>query len=1689
MARRALRRNLISFVAVLGLAGLMVHLLWPVSPLGEAEAGTEAEAEAQAEAQRRVLRAAAERIAAESRGAARLPPMQAGLRAVPAGQGAEEAPPVPPEGYAFVAAPKRMAKASLPEGQGGASEPANADLDWLGAADSVAALVRQAERAGRGWSFGWLRLADGARPDAFDAALRGLGGEALGAAGNLLRAKLPGDAGRLQAIAALPEVLGLGALPKERKLAAFAEDALAAPPLAQTPVFIALMADDPDGRWRRKLEALGAELGHLHSDIRVYPANVPRQALEAIAAEDFVLAVEPVGIVRAALDRAIMALGADGVREYSDASGLFSGIGGASVPIGVMDSGLNLEHPDIASNRQSICGANLVVPAQNPRQDEADLWLDGGLHGTHVTGILAGNGAGDARFAGMAPLVRHIRFVKVLDQLSGAGDSAGIMRGMDFLARATSCPEAQSPQTPQKPLIVNMSLAAHGLRFEGKGVIERKLDAIAWNHRQLYVVSQGNARDGGFSDLGSAKNSLSVGAVRNSGALAAFSSFGPTADGRLMPQVVASGVQVRSALGDGSTSGYLTQGGTSMSAPAVAGLAALLMDAVAGHKEQPALVRARLMASAVKPDAWLDAPAQFPASNSDGPGALQGRFGLGKVSARASVLNRDQADGWVGGSATSELRNGEYAWQDIEVPANASRLDLVLTWDEPPADALGSTVLNDLDLWLDRGGDCGAGACGEHSSTSRKDNVEWIIVRNPPAGRYRAKVIADRIHAAAPRAALAWKVIRGAAAPNLQIQADRETLSGAGPHALRLTLSADSYLAAGTRLNLSCRGADGEVACRDVSISSVTTVRADGVSVRELNAVRADRETSQEPRPVQVNYFIATTIVLGEIAAGENRTVELSVSYSGAEAVRLHFKADAWNAQGASASVELQAGGQSAQSAAASPANASFASARALSGAEGTIAGDLLRAPTEPGEPLYRHVFSPRDIEIDRPSGSLWYTWNAPERGFFQFGVPRLLSLRERHIRVDVFQGERIAALERLGSGRWGADILAEPGRSYRIRVSARDAGAPVSLRWHKGRRPENDDFAAATPLSGASGSFEGDNYGATMEPGEWLGAKAASAWHRWTAPEDGVWEFSTSNGELAVFTGDAVSSLRLVSGMPGSSQQFPVRGGEPYQIAALVFDASFQGQPYTLNWMRYEGQFPQDLSDAFANAEDMGNASTGEQGIYSDGTATVEPGEPPQTGVRTHWWSWTAPSSGSFTWRLEDTSIYGFKLAAFTGADLDSLQRVGAPEREGTLPEFSFRAQAGQRYWIGTGLIDRDSGAFSEPIASGVLKWAPSPDNDGLSAAAAIRDPSGSLSSSNQYATMERDEPSRGLGHSSLWWDFQAPSTGAYRFETSGRGQVLSIYRRTGDGYDDLELIGTGAGQLVFNALAGSRYAIRLGTRSGGEGGAFTLSWRQEDPGSHAGSSHLVPLFMAAADPPGQRCEDLAPGAREARQGFVRVINRSDQAGEVRITAHDDAGAPGQQTLTLQLDAGQRTHFNSGDLEQGNASKRLAGAAGDGQGDWRLSLASDDLDIQVLAYARSLPCGFLTSLHDLAPCTANRCQIAIFNPASNLNQRSMLRLVNPTGEPASVTISGVDDAGQSPGGTVSFDLPAGAARTLTAPQLESEAADGREGLRGALGDGAGKWELTVEADRAIQAMSLMESPTGHLTNLSTVPD
>ena len=231
----------------------------------------------------------------------------------------------------------------------------------------------------------------------------------------------------------------------------------------------------------------------------------------------------------------------------------------------------------------------------------------------------------------------------------------------------------------------------------------------------------------------------------------------------------------------------------------------------------------------------------------------------------------------------------------------------------------------------------------------------------------------------------------------------------------------------------------------------------------------------------------------------------------------------------------------------------------------------------------------------------------------------------------------------------------------------------------------------------------------------------------------------------------------------------------------------------------------------------------------------------------------------------------------------------------------------------------------------------------------------------------------------------------------------------------------------------------------------------------------HMVPLFPAANDAFG-------------RQGFVRVINHASEAGEVEIHAFDDSGAE-FGPITLSLDAHQTAHFNSDDLEMGNAGKGLSDGVGSGGGAWRLSLESDP-EVEVLAYIRTTSDGFLTSMHDTVPAADNRHRVVFFNPASNPDLPSWLRLVNPGHHAAAVEITGTDDQAESPGSRVTLSLAGGASRTLTSSDLEN----GADGLEGALGDGAGKWQLDVESDEPIVVMSLLSSTAGYLTNLSTAP-
>ena len=225
-----------------------------------------------------------------------------------------------------------------------------------------------------------------------------------------------------------------------------------------------------------------------------------------------------------------------------------------------------------------------------------------------------------------------------------------------------------------------------------------------------------------------------------------------------------------------------------------------------------------------------------------------------------------------------------------------------------------------------------------------------------------------------------------------------------------------------------------------------------------------------------------------------------------------------------------------------------------------------------------------------------------------------------------------------------------------------------------------------------------------------------------------------------------------------------------------------------------------------------------------------------------------------------------------------------------------------------------------------------------------------------------------------------------------------------------------------------------------------------------------------------------MLPASSAEPQGFVRIINRSEQAGTVIIHAIDDTGRR-SGPVSLSLESMQTKHLSSDDLERGSSSKGLSEGIGDGTGYWRLELSSD-LPIEPVAYVRAED-GFLADVHEAAVEETRgsmRYRVPIFNPASNESARSHLRLINPGERSARIVISGLDDLGERPpGGDVSLDLDAGAARMVTAQQLE----EGGAGLSGRFGDGTGKWQLNVSSSSPIQVMSLIRNASGLVANLS----
>lgn len=234
---------------------------------------------------------------------------------------------------------------------------------------------------------------------------------------------------------------------------------------------------------------------------------------------------------------------------------------GAGVAIAVVDTGVNLQHEDL---RARLIGGRDFVDGDDLAQDENG-------HGTHVAGVAAASTDNGIGIAGVAPDA-SIMPLRVLD-VKGTGVESNVVEAVRFALGRTG--------ELGMRLVVNLSLT--DLEIEGATSSARLEEVIreAWQGGAVVVAAAGN-ESLPYSDYPAAgPNVLSVGATDAEDRRAGFSNRGPT--------VVAPGEKIVSTYWDGSTPDdhavYASGSGTSMAAPHVAGVAALLLSMGLSNQE------------------------------------------------------------------------------------------------------------------------------------------------------------------------------------------------------------------------------------------------------------------------------------------------------------------------------------------------------------------------------------------------------------------------------------------------------------------------------------------------------------------------------------------------------------------------------------------------------------------------------------------------------------------------------------------------------------------------------------------------------------------------------------------------------------------------------------------------------------------------------------------------------------------------------------------------------------------------------------------------------------------------------------------------------------------------------------------------------------------------------------------------
>lgn len=490
-------------------------------------------------------------------------------------------------------------------------------------------------------------------------------------------------------------------------------------------------------------------------------ATVPLAQVQQLAESESILWIESVGRPRLLDEVATKIVGGGTVGETA-ASHLAKvhalGFEGQGVIVAVADSGLyngdnGTMHPDLVDRVDGFFHYGAL-------EDAADEHS----HGTHVTGIIAGDGAtgetdenGALYGLGVAPKA-HIVAQRVFD-----ADGKDYLPSPDVLTRDA----VRSGAVIGSNSWGDDSYGRYDLFAAQFDALVRDADPVTPGD-QPYILefSAGNSGPGAQT-IGTpavAKNVIATGASQNDrpdfflyadgiDAMADFSSRGPCEDGRIKPDIVAPGTWIASLQSASATDenawlpispNYQYQGGTSQAGPHVSGAAAVFVQYYrSGHNgatPSPALVKAALIDCAVDMD---DSVETGPIPNND---EGWGRVDLTRIigsSRRVHYIDQSVA-----------LTNSQVHEERVVVSSDVEPLRITLTYtDVPGLPAALPALVNDLDLEVIspdghsfHGNQMQDGfSVPDPFGWDNLNNVEGVRIEQPVPGEYTIRVIARRV--------------------------------------------------------------------------------------------------------------------------------------------------------------------------------------------------------------------------------------------------------------------------------------------------------------------------------------------------------------------------------------------------------------------------------------------------------------------------------------------------------------------------------------------------------------------------------------------------------------------------------------------------------------------------------------------------------------------------------------------------------------------------------------------------------------------------------------------------------------------------------------------------------------------------------------------------------------------------------